>query len=45
MKNANQTAVILKALDRQLKALLENDLKNFKSAHNKNTQLAGKMAA
>jgi len=42
MKNSNQTTVILKALDMELKALLENDLKNFKSANNKNNQAAGK---
>ena len=42
MKNSNQTTVILKALDLELKALLENDLKNFKSANNKNNQAAGK---
>jgi len=42
MKNSTQTTVILKALDLELKALLENDLKNFKSAQNKNTQFAGK---
>ncbi|HTD97878.1 MAG TPA: hypothetical protein VK668_01260 [Mucilaginibacter sp.] len=42
MKNATQITVLLKALDIQLKALLESDLKSFKSAQNKNTQLAGK---
>lgn len=39
MKNSTTTAVILKALDRQLKSLLVKDLKNFKSAQSKtNTQ-------
>jgi hypothetical protein len=38
MKNSTETTVILKALDMELKALLENDLKNFKSAQSKNNQ-------
>ncbi len=42
MKNSNQTTVILKSLDMQLKALLENDLKNFRSTKNKTDQHAGK---
>ncbi len=42
MKNSNQITVILKALDLELKALLENDLKNFKGINNKNNQAAGK---
>ncbi len=42
MKNSNQTTVILKSLDMELKALLENDLKNFRSLQNKNNQHAGK---
>jgi hypothetical protein len=42
MKNSNQITVILKALDLELKALLENDLKNFKTINNKNNQAAGK---
>lgn len=36
MKNSTNTAVILKALDKQLKSLLVNDLKNFRSAQRKN---------
>jgi len=42
MKNSNQTTVILKSLDMELKALIENDLKNFRSAQSKNNQHAGK---
>ncbi|MDB5135598.1 MAG: hypothetical protein JWP37_2201 [Mucilaginibacter sp.] len=42
MKNSTQTAVILKSLDLELKALLKKDLKNFKSAQSKNNQHAGK---
>jgi hypothetical protein len=42
MKNSTETTVILKALDMELKALLENDLKNFKSAQSKNNQQAAK---
>jgi hypothetical protein len=42
MKNSNQITVILKALDLELKALLENDLKNFKEVNNKNNQAADK---
>jgi hypothetical protein len=42
MKNSNQTTVILKSLDMELKALLENDLKNFRSIKNKTDQQAGK---
>ena len=42
MKNSNQTTVILKALDMQLKALIENDLKNFRSTKNKTDQQASK---
>ncbi len=42
MKNSNQTTVILKALDMELKALLEKDLKDFKAIQSKNNQHAGK---
>lgn len=42
MKNSNQTTVILKSLDIELKALIENDLKNFKANQSKNNQHAGK---
>jgi len=42
MKNSPQTTVTVKALDIELKALLEQDLKNFRSAQNKNNQAAGK---
>jgi len=42
MKNSNHTTVILKALDIELKALIENDLKNFKLAQSKNNQHAAK---
>lgn len=42
MKTSNQTTVILKSLDMELKALLENDLKNFKSTKSKTDQHAGK---
>ena len=42
MKNSNQTTVILKALDLELKALLQNDLKNFRATRSKNNQAATK---
>jgi hypothetical protein len=42
MKNSNQTTVILKALDMELKALLEKDLSEFRSSQSKNNQHAGK---
>ncbi|HZX57983.1 MAG TPA: hypothetical protein VFE54_04635 [Mucilaginibacter sp.] len=42
MENSNHTAVILKALDIELKTLIENDLKNFKSTQSKNNQHACK---
>ncbi|MEO6849485.1 MAG: hypothetical protein ABI203_06300 [Mucilaginibacter sp.] len=42
MKNENKTTGILKALDLKLKALLENDLRNFKAAQSKTNQPAGK---
>lgn len=42
MKNSTQTDVILKAIDIELKALLEKDLKNFQVSHNKNKQMAEK---
>jgi hypothetical protein len=33
MKNSTKTTVILKALDMELKALIQADLENFKIAH------------
>lgn len=36
MKNSTKTTVILKAIDLELKAMLENDLKNFKNARTEN---------
>ena len=42
MKNSTKTTVILKALDLELKAMLENDLKNFRSAKTENNPAAGK---
>jgi len=41
MKNSTQTEITLKALDMELKALLSEDLKKFKSNSNKNNQAAG----
>jgi len=41
MKNSTQTRIMLKALDIELKALLEEDLKQFKNVNNKNNQAAG----
>lgn len=38
MKNATQTATALKSLDLTLKAILENDLKNYRAAKAKNTE-------
>ena len=32
MKNSTKTTVILKALDMELRALIQTDLENFKSA-------------
>ncbi|HTI58468.1 hypothetical protein [Mucilaginibacter sp.] len=42
MKNSTQTTVTIKSLDIELKALLEQDLKNFRSAQNKNNQATSK---
>jgi hypothetical protein len=38
MKNSTQTNATIKALDIQLKALLQQDLENFRAAKNKNNQ-------
>jgi len=43
MKNSTKTT-ILKALDIELKALLQSDLQNFKAAQDKNNQAAGKQS-
>jgi hypothetical protein len=45
MKNLTKTTVILKALDIELKALLQTDIKNFKSARSYQKQLQGQQAA
>jgi len=45
MKNINRTTVILKALDIELKALLKNDLGNFKAARPVQKQRQAKQAA
>ena len=42
MKSSTKTTVILKALDMELKALLQNDLQNFKTNQHKNNQGASK---
>ncbi|MGZ3750038.1 MAG: hypothetical protein ACXVB0_19100 [Mucilaginibacter sp.] len=42
MENTTQTTKITKALDKELKALLKNDLKNFKSMQNKTSGQVGK---
>jgi hypothetical protein len=42
MKNSTKTTVILKAIDLELKAMLENDLKNFKSPKNENNPAAAR---
>jgi hypothetical protein len=40
MKTSTNTTVILKAIDLELKALLQNDLKNFKlNRENKQAQI------
>ncbi|MGZ3873360.1 MAG: hypothetical protein ACXVJD_10600 [Mucilaginibacter sp.] len=43
MKTSTKTTVILKAIDLELKALLQQDLKQFKAQHSK--QVAVKQAA
>jgi hypothetical protein len=45
MNNINNITVILKALDLELKALLQADLGNFKAARSARKQLQGKQAA
>jgi len=46
MKNSTKTTVLLKALDLELKAILEKDLRNFKAAQaNKNNQPAQQLLA
>ena len=45
MKNLNKTTVILKALDIELKALLLNDLGNFKATRSGQKQLQANQAA
>ena len=45
MKNLNKTTVILKALDIELKALLLNDLGNFKATRSGQNLLQANQAA
>jgi hypothetical protein len=45
MKNSTQTTVILKALDMELKALIQADLNNFKAARSGQKQHQAKQAA
>jgi hypothetical protein len=45
MKNSTKTTVILKALDMQLKALIQADLENFKSARSGQKQSQVQQAA
>jgi hypothetical protein len=40
MKNSTKTIVLLKALDLELKTILERDIKNFKSAQQRKNNLA-----
>jgi hypothetical protein len=42
MKNSTQTTVTIQAIDIELKALLQNDLKNFKANQSGNNQATGK---
>ena len=42
MKNSTKTTVILKALDIELKAIIQKDLQNFKEVQHKNSQTAVK---
>ena len=39
MKTATSTTVILKALDLELKALLQKDLENFRNQQNKQVEI------
>jgi len=45
MKNSTKTTVILKALDIELKALLQTDIKNFKAVCSEQKQLQAQQAA
>jgi len=45
MKNINKATVILRALDLELKALLEADLGNFKAVRSGQKQLQADQAA
>ena len=45
MKSSTKTTVILKALDLELKALLQSDLENFKTLRSGQKQLQAKQAA
>jgi hypothetical protein len=45
MKNSTKTTVILKALDIELKALIQADLQNFKLAHSGQKQSQVQQAA
>jgi hypothetical protein len=45
MKNLNDITVILKALDLELKALLESDLGNFKAGRSGRKELQAQQAA
>ena len=45
MKNSTQTTVIIKALDMELKALIQADLENFKAARSSQKQHQAKQAA
>ena len=40
MKNPTNTIVILKAIDLELKAILEKDIKNLKAAQQKENNMA-----
>jgi hypothetical protein len=40
MTYSTQTTVLLKAIDLELKAILENDLKNFKKAKQRKNNVA-----
>lgn len=42
MKNSTQTTATIDSLDIELKKLIEQDLKNFRAAQNKNNQATGK---
>lgn len=45
MKNSTQTTVILKALDMELKALIQADLNHFKAVRSGQKQHQAKQAA